>query len=361
MRRAAMVRSSRQVVEAVINDDETRWKALVSRDEAVGDAFVYAVRTTGIFCKPGCASRRPRRTNVEFFDRAADAIRSGYRPCKRCRPLSADTRTNTLERACAMLSGDGAAPNPEVARSLGMSPSYFQRMFKKHLGITPQQYRRRVLAEAGRSALRQAGSVTETVYAAGYSSSSRFYEGVGRELGMPPSTALRGGVGETIQYSTSSCSLGAVLVAWTAVGICEVSLGDDGNTLAHRLRSHFPKAALDRCDPSPEIIDVIEAVDSGAQLELPLDLRGTAFQERVWQALMAIPSGETRTYTEIAEALDVPSATRAVANACAKNRLAVLVPCHRVVRKDGGIAGYRWGMERKQQLLEREAEAVEKR
>ena len=356
-----MVRSNRQVVEAVVNDDETRWEALISRDEAEGDAFVYAVRTTGIFCRPGCASRRPRRTNVEFFDRAADAIRSGYRPCKRCRPLGADTRANTLERACAMLSGDDTARNGEVARSLGMSPSYFQRMFKKHLGITPQQYRRRVLAEAGRSALRQAGSVTETIYAAGYSSSSRFYEGVGRELGMSPSTALRGGVGETIQYSTSPCSLGTVLVAWTALGICEVSLGDDADTLAHRLRSHFPKATLDPCDPSPELFAVLDAVDQGARSHVPLDLRGTAFQERVWQALMAIPTGETRSYTEIAEALGAPAASRAVASACAKNRLAVLVPCHRIVRKDGGIAGYRWGMERKQQLLEREAEAVEKR
>jgi AraC family transcriptional regulator of adaptative response/methylated-DNA-[protein]-cysteine methyltransferase len=342
---------------------ETRqWDALKARAlPAPEDFFVYAVRTTGVFCRPTCASRRPLRRNVEFFDRAVDALRRGYRPCKRCRPLGSEPKTAMLERACALLSNGGATRTRDVADALGVSTSFLQRTFKQHLGVTPQQYRRRVLAEAGRSALRASATVTESVYAAGYASSSRFYDGIGRELGMSPSAALRGGDGETIRHFESSCSLGRVLIAWTTRGVCEVALGDDGSALEAELRAHFPKARFERCDPPEWARAVVQAVEHGSTVDLPLDIRGTAFQERVWQALRTIPRGETRSYSELAEALGAGSASRAVAHACARNKLAVLVPCHRVLRRDGTMSGYRWGVERKRALLDRESNAVEKR
>lgn len=343
-----------------MNVETERWEAVLTRAPGQETSFVYAVRTTGVFCRPGCASRRPLRKNVEFFDEAADAMRSGYRPCRRCQPMGAEPLARMLERACALLESDASARTRDVAQSLEVSPSYFQRVFKRHLGVTPQQYRRRALAEAGRVALRRYGSVTESVYAAGYSSSSRFYDGVGRELGMTPSEALHGGHDHCVRYVTSPCSLGHVLIAWTARGICEVALGEDTDELSNHLVTHFPASSLEPSEPSKWTRAVIEAVEHGSHVDLPRDVRGTAFQERVWQALRSIPRGETRTYADLAASLGVPAGSRAVARACAANRLAVLVPCHRVIRKDGGIAGYRWGMERKQELLERERREVEK-
>jgi AraC family transcriptional regulator of adaptative response/methylated-DNA-[protein]-cysteine methyltransferase len=266
-----------------------------------------------------------------------------------------DAMAEALVVACSLLSSEEPAHTRDVARVVGLSGSYFQRCFKKHLGVTPQQYRRRILAERGRDALGAADSVTQSVYEAGYSSSSRFYEGVGQELGMKPSVARAGGPGEVILYALAQCSLGHLMIAWTRRGVCEVGFADSPGELVPQLKRHFPKAKLDASDPAEWVEAVIGAVEMTSSVDIPLDIRGTAFQERVWQELRAIPAGETRTYSEIASVLGQPSAVRAVARACATNSLAVLVPCHRVIRKDGSLAGYRWGVERKRELLRREA------
>jgi AraC family transcriptional regulator of adaptative response/methylated-DNA-[protein]-cysteine methyltransferase len=261
--------------------------------------------------------------------------------------------------ACRLLSRQEPIATREVARAVGLSDSYFQRHFKKRLGITPQQYRRRVLAERGREAIAKSGSVTESIYEAGYSTSSRFYEGVGRELGMKPSVARAGAAGERICYVVANCSLGSVLIAWTEGGVCEVSFADAPKPLLRRLREHFPKASLEASEESEWARAVIDSVEMTVHADIPLDIRGTAFQERVWRQLRTIPLGETRTYSEIAAAIGEPTAARAVARACASNKIAVVVPCHRVLCKDGTLSGYRWGVERKRELLRREAE-VEK-
>jgi AraC family transcriptional regulator of adaptative response/methylated-DNA-[protein]-cysteine methyltransferase len=264
-----------------------------------------------------------------------------------------------IVEACRLLSSEEPMKTREVAEAVGLSDSYFQRCFKKHLGITPQQYRRRLLAERGREAIGRAASVTESIYEAGYSTSSRFYDGVGRELGMKPSVARAGGVGEEIHYVIAGCSLGQILIAWTKRGVCEVALADSARDLLSQLETHFPKAVLQPSEETRWVRAVIDAVEMAAPADIPLDIRGTAFQERVWRELRAIPVGETRSYSEIAEALGAPAAARAVARACASNTLAVVVPCHRAIRKDGALSGYRWGVERKRELLRREA-AVEK-
>jgi AraC family transcriptional regulator of adaptative response/methylated-DNA-[protein]-cysteine methyltransferase len=263
--------------------------------------------------------------------------------------------TEALVEACRLLSSEALVHTRDVACAVGLSSSYFQRCFKKHLGVTPQQYRRRILAERGREALGAADSVTQSVYEAGYSSSSRFYEGLGQELGMKPSVARAGGPGEVILYALAQCSLGHLVIAWTRRGVCEVGFADSPGELVPQLKRHFPKAKLDASDPAEWVEAVIGAVEMTSSVDIPLDIRGTAFQERVWRELRAIPAGETRTYSQIASALGQPSAVRAVARACATNSLAVLVPCHRAVRKDGSLAGYRWGVERKRELLLREA------
>jgi AraC family transcriptional regulator of adaptative response/methylated-DNA-[protein]-cysteine methyltransferase len=267
--------------------------------------------------------------------------------------------TDAMVRACRLLASEDPVQTRELARAVGLSESYFQRCFKKHFGVTPQQYRRRLLAERGRDAIVAARSVTESIYEAGYSSSSRFYAGLGRELGMKPSRARAGAVGELIQYVISDCSLGHVLIAWTVRGVCEVAFTDCIDELVLRLEKHFPKARLEAAEETDWAKAVIDAVEMTSPADIPLDIRGTAFQERVWRELRAIPAGETRSYSELAEALGEPSAARAVARACASNPVAVLVPCHRVIRKDGALSGYRWGVERKRELLRREAAAPE--
>ncbi|MGB5810007.1 MAG: bifunctional DNA-binding transcriptional regulator/O6-methylguanine-DNA methyltransferase Ada [Polyangiales bacterium] len=345
-------------------NEGARWKAVTSRAATSADRFFYAVRTTGVFCVPTCASRRPRRENVEFFDTTEAAIGAGYRPCKRCRPnekSAADESATAIITACRLLSSEDTMATRDVAKAVGLSDSHFQRHFKKQLGVTPQQYRRRVLAERGRAAIGRGRSVTESIYEAGYSSSSRFYEGVGRELGMKPSTARDGGAGERIEFAVGRCSLGYALIARTARGVCEVAFADSAQGLVPQLEAHFPNATLKPSAEDAWARAVIDAVDTAEPAELPLDIRGTAFQERVWQALRTIPRGETRTYTEVAESLGEPRGARAVARACASNKIAVLVPCHRVVRKDGNPSGYRWGLERKKELLRIEKEAATER
>jgi AraC family transcriptional regulator of adaptative response/methylated-DNA-[protein]-cysteine methyltransferase len=335
--------------------EDSRWDALVERRRNPTAAFVYGVSTTGVFCLPWCASRRPRRENVEFFADAAAAERAGYRPCKRCRPteeISADV--SRLEEACRLLATSSSSSSAAVAAQLGLSPFYFQRFFKRKLGITPGAYRRRVLAERTKAALPAAGSVSEAIYAGGYAASSGFYSQAGRELGMPPSAARAGARDRAVEFAVRRCSYGRVLVAFTERGVCDVALGDSEADLSARLRERFPHARLSRADAPAWVDEVVRLVEKPEVSSIPLDIQGTAFQERVWQELRRIPVGQTRSYTELARALGEPKAVRAVAGACAANRVAVLIPCHRVVRSDGTLSGYRWGLKRKANLLERE-------
>jgi len=267
-----------------------------------------------------------------------------------------------LEQACTLLASmDESADTREVARAIGLSPSYFHRWFKKRLGVTPQQYRRRIQAERAHRSLSHSASVTETIYEAGYSSSSRFYDQLSPELGMPPSVARAGGPGERVHHAARRCSLGFLLIAWTASGVCHVAFGDTVTPLVDALAARFPKAELHAEAEGDWVEAVLELVEHPADSSdtIPLDIRGTAFQARVWKVLRQIPVGETRTYSDIAQALGQPSAARAVAGSCAANGIAVLIPCHRVVRSDGSLSGYRWGRERKRALLQREASTDE--
>jgi AraC family transcriptional regulator, regulatory protein of adaptative response / methylated-DNA-[protein]-cysteine methyltransferase len=341
------------------SEADQRWQAVLTRSPLAEGRFVYAVRSTGVFCRPTCPSRRPLRANVEFFATPANAVRAGYRPCLRCRPErgAEDSSAATLSAACQKLSAENGVRAADVARELGLSAAYFNRFFKRHLGVTPQQYRRRVLAARGRKALDNADSVTASIYQAGYSSSSRFYEQVATELGMKPSSALRGAPGEHIEYTTSECSLGCVCIAWTAKGVCDVSLGADSDALVKQLRARFSGATLEPRARGTWADAIVRGVDRAVSVTVPLDIRGTAFQERVWRALRSIPFGATKTYAQIAREVGAPNAARAVAAACAGNSLAVVVPCHRVVRSDGALSGYRWGVERKQKLLSAEKSA----
>jgi len=337
---------------------EARWDAVVHRDPSADGRFVYAVSTTGVFCRPCCASRQPLRQNVTFFDSGDEATRAGFRPCKRCAPMgkgAPDAMAARIVRACRLLEQRDVARTDDVARSIGLSPFYFQRLFKKQVGVTPQAYRRRVLAERAKSAIRRAPSVTAAIYDAGYSSSSRFYERAGRELGMSPRSAHAGAIGQLVRYVLRRCSLGLLLVAWTERGVCDVRFGETERETISAIRSRYASATLEREEVPPWVDEVVQAVERPRVLDIPLDIEGTAFQERVWTELRRIPIGETRTYAEVAGAMGAPHAARAVAGACAANNLAVVVPCHRVIRSDGTVSGYRWGPSRKVTLLRREA------
>jgi AraC family transcriptional regulator of adaptative response/methylated-DNA-[protein]-cysteine methyltransferase len=359
LRDAASLRRPYPLADEVTMKSSTRWDAVRQRDRTADGSFVYAVKTTGVFCRPSCASRVPLRRNVEFFERQEQAAKAGYRPCKRCRPTKADPRrerNRILVTACRLLEAkEGVARNDEVAAAVGLSPYYFQRFFKSRLGVSPQQYRRRVLAERAKAELIDAESVTQAVFAAGYSSSSRFYEGPGRELGMPARETRTGATGHAIRYAVRACSLGQLLVAWTDRGACDIRLGDSAEQVTRALSKRFPGAVLARTGLPVWIEAVAELVERPHSADIPLDIRGTAFQQRVWQELRRIPMGETRSYSDVARALGTPGASRAVARACATNPLAVVVPCHRVVRSDGDLSGYRWGRDRKEELLRREA------
>jgi AraC family transcriptional regulator of adaptative response/methylated-DNA-[protein]-cysteine methyltransferase len=342
--------------------DEERWEAVLRRDPAFDGKFLFAVRTTGVYCRPSCASRAAKRENVSFYATAEAAQRAGYRACKRCRPdrLGApDPKVEAVRRACERIAAAEEAPSlKDLAARAGMSPFHFHRVFKKITGVTPKAYAAQMQARRAAEGLRTAGTVTEAIYDAGFNSSSRFYETSAARLGMTPTALRRGGQGALIRFAVGETSLGAVLVAATEKGVCAIMLGDDPDRLARELQDRFPRAELVGGDPGfermvAEAVGLVEAPREG--LDLPLDIRGTAFQERVWQALRAIPPGKTATYAEIARAVGRPKAARAVAQACAANVLAIAIPCHRVVRADGDLSGYRWGVERKRELLDREA------
>ncbi|WP_435102112.1 bifunctional DNA-binding transcriptional regulator/O6-methylguanine-DNA methyltransferase Ada [Arhodomonas sp. AD133] len=342
--------------------DEHRWHLVLERRGEPGSRFVYAVTTTGVYCRPTCASRKPKRDNVVFFSDAVSAERAGFRPCQRCRPDKASTSAHgaAIEQACRRLESAENEPSlADLAKAAGMSPSHFQRVFKRQLGVSPKAYAQAVRSERIKSILGKGVSVTEAIYEAGFSGPSRAYATALGELGMSPQRWRSGASGEMLRYAVTGCYLGRILVAGTVRGVCAIEFGDTDAELVASLRNRFPNAELAPADDEfTHWLDTLLAflqAPTGA-LELPLDIQGTAFQRQVWEALRTIEPGERVTYAELARMVGRPGAARAVARACASNRVAVAVPCHRVVRSDGEIAGYRWGAERKRRLLAREGE-----
>lgn len=342
--------------------DDDRWAALVRRDRNADGAFYYSVRTTGVYCRPSCAARMPRRENVRFYATQEAAEKAGFRPCKRCRPNALSTseqQTAAVEKVCRILEDAEEIPNLNtLAEAAGLSRFHFHRVFKSVTGVTPRAYFSARRAQRVREELMRSETVTEAIYGAGFNSNGRFYASSSEMLGMTPTRFRSGAEGVSIRFAVGECSLGSILVAATDKGICSILLGDDPDKLVRNLQDRFSRAELVGGDEEFEkwVAEVVGFVENPEQgLHLPLDMRGTAFQQRVWQALREIPAGSTATYTDIAQRLGTPKAVRAVAHACASNDIAVAIPCHRVVRKGGELSGYRWGVERKRTLLQREA------
>ncbi|WP_310181400.1 bifunctional DNA-binding transcriptional regulator/O6-methylguanine-DNA methyltransferase Ada [Duganella sp. 3397] len=346
-------------------DDAARWAAVQARDAGADDVFWYSVRSTGVYCRPSCAARPALRKNVAFHASRLDAEHAGFRPCLRCKPDQpplAARQAAIAARACALIdaaaqAGDDAPDLDALAAAVGVSRFHFHRIFKAATGITPKAYANAGRARRVQDGLTQQASVTDTLYAAGFNSSGRFYAQAPAVLGMTPTAFRAGGQGAQIRFAIAACSLGAILVASTDQGICAILLDDDPDFLVRDLQDRFPKAELIGAEADYEqvvsrVVGMVEHPELG--LDLPLDVRGTAFQQRVWQALRAIPAGRTVSYAELAELVGLPKGARAVAGACAANALAVAIPCHRVVRNDGSISGYRWGVDRKAALLDRE-------
>lgn len=351
-------------------NESTAWKSVLHRDARSDGAFVYAVATTGIYCRPSCPSRRPKRGNVRFFYSAKAAERAGFRACQRCLPQSAakpgsvavGRARDYIDRRLTEDGGE-AITLDRIASEAGLSPHHLQRRFKDIIGLTPAQYVRARKSERLKNELRRGETVSRATYGAGYGSSSRVYESAATQLGMTPATYQRGGAGAHIDYVLAKTSLGYLLVAATERGLCAVTLGDDTSKLESALAAEYPAAIRERVTAPSSALgawvgDVVASLDgerSGA--DIPLDVQASAFQWKVWSELRKIPVGETRSYTEVAVAIGSPKAARAVAMACANNRVAVVIPCHRVVRQGGELGGYRWGLERKRQLIEKERAA----
>lgn len=341
--------------------DEDRWAAVVHRDVRADGVFYYSVRTTGVFCRPSCASRLARRENVRFHTSTDDAVAQGFRPCKRCRPNErslAAQRAEAIAKACNLIEEAEDSPDFDaVARAVGMSRFHFGRVFRSVTGLSPKTYALAHRANRVREQLKKSATVTDAIYESGFNSNGRFYATSDRMLGMTPRDFRGGGSNTEIRFAIGETSLGSVLVAASEKGVCAILFGADPTELAEDLQGRFPKARLVGGDRSFEkwvakVVGFVEAPRLG--LDLPLDIRGTVFQRRVWKALQEIPIGSTLSYSDVAKKLGAPGSARAVAQACAANRLAVAIPCHRVVRNDGGLSGYRWGVERKKTLLERE-------
>jgi len=344
-------------------EHDPRWKAVASRDKSFDGKFIYSVRTTGVYCRPSCPSRLPKPHNVLFHATWQEAEEAGFRPCRRCRPHKASLageHAAMIAEACRTIEHADESPTlAHLAAAAGVSQFHFHRLFKAVTGVTPKAY---AAAHRAQRVRKQLGtpetSVTQAIYGAGFNSSSRFYAASNEMLGMTPTAFRMGGADWDIKFAIGQCSLGAILVAATRKGVCAILLGDDPDALARELQDRFPKANLIGGDAGFErlvarVIGFVEAPALGC--DLPLDVRGTAFQQRVWQALRQIPAGATASYAEIARRIGAPRAVRAVAQACSANKLAVAIPCHRVVRNDGGLSGYRWGVERKRALLGKEA------
>jgi AraC family transcriptional regulator, regulatory protein of adaptative response / methylated-DNA-[protein]-cysteine methyltransferase len=345
-------------------DAEVAWAAVLKHDARYDSQFLYAVRSTGVFCRPSCPSRRPHRRHVLFFADAARARAAGFRACRRCAPESALAPTAAaMERVRAYIDAhvDDRLTLRDLAGVASLSPSHVQRAFKAAIGLSPRHYVNARRAERFKEEVRQGRSVTDALYEAGYGSGSRLYEGAPARLGMTPGAYKRGGKGVPIRFTTASSAMGRLLVASTERGVCAVQLSDSDTGLEAALRREYPEAELVRDDKAlrPALAAILAHLDGDVpRLDLPLDVAATTFTWRVWRALQDIPYGETRSYAEVAAAVGQPKAVRAVARACATNRVALLVPCHRVVRKDGSPGGYRWGEARKRRLLEREKAQV---
>jgi len=341
--------------------DDDRWAAVVRRDQQADGTFYYSVQSTGIYCRPSCPSRLAKRENVRFHTTCVAAEQAGFRACKRCRPNQpalANQHAIAVAQACRLIEAATDIPDlGELADAVGMSRFYFHRLFKSISGVTPKAYAIAYRAQLMRDKLPESVTVTEAIYEAGFNSSGRFYATSSKVLGMAPAKFRAGGSGTTIRFAVGECSLGSILVASTDRGLCAVLLGSDPDLLVRDLQDRFHKAELIGGDEGFEqlvakVIGHVEAPSIG--LDLPLDVQGTAFQQRVWQALAEIPAGTTVSYTQLAQKIGAPKAVRAVASACAANFIAVAIPCHRVVRSDGALSGYRWGVERKRALLDRE-------
>jgi len=341
---------------------DPRWAALVKRDARADGSFFYSVRSTGVYCRPSCAARAAKPENVDFHATAADAERAGFRPCRRCRPdlpVRAERQAALVARVCRKIESAQSAPALQaLADWAGLSPSHLHRVFKATTGLTPKDYALAHRSRRLRDELDRRATVTEAIYGSGYGSNGRFYEQSNAVLGMTPRQYRDGGKDAAIRYALGRCSLGAILVAASDRGVCAIFIGADPQALLRELQERFAKADLSAGDSSFDecVARVVAAVEQPALgLDLPLDVRGTAFQQRVWRALRRIPSGSTVSYSELARRIGAPKAARAVAGACAANPLAVAIPCHRVVHRDGSISGYRWGVETKRALLAREA------
>ena len=351
-------------------NESTAWNSVLHRDESSDGTFVYAVATTGIYCRPSCPSRRPKRDNVRFFYSARAAERAGFRACQRCLPQSETRPANAaverardyIDRQLSEHGGEGITL-ARIADEAGLSPHHLQRRFKDIMGLTPAQYARARKSERLKNELRRGETVSRATFGAGYGSSSRVYESAATQLGMTPATYQRGGAGTHIEYVLAKTSLGYLLVAATGRGVCAVTLGDDTAALESALAAEYPAATRERVTaPSSalgawvgEVVAYLDGERTGA--DVPLDVQASAFQWKVWRELQKIPLGETRSYTQVAVAIGSPKAARAVAMACAGNRVALVIPCHRVVRQSGELGGYRWGLERKRKLIEKERAA----
>ncbi|RYY73101.1 MAG: bifunctional DNA-binding transcriptional regulator/O6-methylguanine-DNA methyltransferase Ada [Gammaproteobacteria bacterium] len=341
--------------------EDARWQAVVTRDDTADGTFVYAVHTTGIYCRPSCAARLARSENINFYTSPHEAEAAGFRACKRCKPNQTNltaSHTEKVASACRLLETSEIIPSLEdLAKNVGLSKYHFQRLFKRITGVTPKAYAQAYRTQKLREQLSEDDSVTNAIYAAGYNTQSRFYAESNKVLGMTASEFRKGGANTVIKFALGECSLGTILVAQSERGVCAIQLGDDPTLLLQELEGRFPNAELIGADRDFEktVAQIVGFVETPTQdLNLPLDIRGTAFQQRVWQALTGIPLGTTASYSEIAQRIGAPKSFRAVAMACGANNLAVVIPCHRVVRNDGNLSGYRWGVERKKILLSNE-------
>jgi AraC family transcriptional regulator of adaptative response/methylated-DNA-[protein]-cysteine methyltransferase len=345
-------------------NDDARWRAVLERDAGQDGRFYYAVSSTGVYCLPSCPSRRPRRGNVRFFENAAEAERAGFRACFRCRPLEKDRQVTLIEQLCRYIESHADEPLTLEALSnqAAVSPFHLQRTFKKLVGVTPREYADACRIRLLRGNLQAGQSVTRALFDAGFGSTSRLYERSNSSLGMTPASYGRKGRGARIRYGVADSTLGRVLLAVTGKGICSLQFGDSRRELVSALKQEFSEAELfrDEAGLRPWLNAVVRYLrDAETGLPLPVDVRATAFQWRVWKHLLTISPGTTQTYSEVAAALGGPRATRAVARACASNPVALAIPCHRVVRQDGGLGGYRWGLTRKRTLLAQERQALE--
>jgi AraC family transcriptional regulator of adaptative response/methylated-DNA-[protein]-cysteine methyltransferase len=356
-------------MDTIFDTDAARWAGVQARDKKADGQFYYAVRTTGVFCRPSCAARTARRENVTFHATAAEAEAAGYRPCRRCHPLAAEGRdphTSLMQDMAAFIAGHGdeALPLARLADQAGMSPFHFQRVFKAVIGVSPKEYHAAERLRAFKERLRARRSVLHATFDAGYGSTSRVYERVTSGLGMTPSAYRDGGAGETIMHAVRDTAFGLLMMAATARGVCFVQFGEAAAALRQQLALEFPNAHLAPAGPASDrpldawmVALAAHLAGTAPHPDLPLDLRGTAFQIKVWRFLMSVKPGDVVSYTEIAAGIDAPRAVRAAGSACAANRIAVLVPCHRALRADGGLGGYRWGLPRKRALLDAERAA----